>query len=94
MEKILLTAIDRALLHAKLTAQRLSIQRDEMVTQAASKERARANYLSALRKLADKKSFLPPNHSRYRPLNDASNRTNWYCGRSQSQSLPPIQHFA
>ena len=86
-EKILLTGIDRALLHAQQTAQRLSIQRDEMVTQAASKERARANYLSALRKLADKrrrkclatKAFTVPSSKRSQQQNQlvGSSKVRW-----------------
>ena len=54
-EKVLLNAIDRALLHSKQASDTLTTQRNKIISEVKSRERSRTNYLAALRKLASKK---------------------------------------
>ena len=92
-EKILLNAIDRALLHAKQTDKKLSAQRDEILRKATSKERARNNYLTALRILAEKRRkkcviSKPPTV----PSPKRSLRQNQHVSSSMSRWPEPISN--
>ena len=56
-EKILLAAIDKVLLHAKKAAGKISKERNDLLATVQSTERSRANYVSALKKLANARNI-------------------------------------
>ena len=88
-EKVLLNAIDRALLHSKQASDTLTIQRNKIVSEVELRERSRTNYSAALRKLAIKKrskltskqktnfALVEQNESGYSPISRQVNCS--YC---------------
>ena len=59
-EKVLLTGIDRALLHAKNTAAIINAQRKDVLATVKSAERSHANYVTALQRLAKARNCNRP----------------------------------
>ena len=59
-EKVLLTGIDRALLHAKNTAAIINAQRKDVLATVKSAERSHANYVTVLQRLAKARNCNRP----------------------------------
>ena len=72
-EKVLLTGIDRALLHAKNTAAVINAQRKDVIATVKSAERSLANYVTALQRLAKARNCSRPPPLRHPSFPDPLN---------------------